>query len=126
MLLLFWGDFTDNLVIYKNDMNTELPKYFKNLEINKISKADIRKIKIKIIQYQNFLEKIEKAENRDEALELVEEYITKLNELNEKCDYEIFETDQREFIWEIFNEAMNLKWFSSPEDEDVTEEWREF
>lgn len=73
-----------------------------------------------------FLEKIEKAENRDEALELVEEYITKLNELNEKCDYEIFETDQREFIWEIFNEAMNLKWFSSPEDEDVTEEWREF
>ena len=64
MLLLFWGDFTDNLVIYKNDMNTELPKYFKNLEINKISKADIRKIKIKIIQYQNFLEKIEKQQKK--------------------------------------------------------------
>jgi hypothetical protein len=45
-------------------MNTELPKYFKNLEINKISKADIRKIKIKIIQYQNFLEKIEKQQKK--------------------------------------------------------------
>ena len=51
-------------MIYKNDMNTELPKYFKNLEINKISKADIRKIKIKIIQYQNFLEKIEKQQKK--------------------------------------------------------------
>ena len=51
-------------MIYKNDMNTELSKYFKNLEINKISKADIRKIKIKIIQYQNFLEKIEKQQKK--------------------------------------------------------------
>lgn len=73
----------------------------------------------------NFLEKIEIIKNKENALSLVEETIKKLNKLNEKCEYELIETEQREDICEIIILATNLKWLN-PESEDLTEEFRDF
>jgi len=68
---------------------------------------------------------IEQTANKEEGLKMVEKTILALNELNEKCDYEIIETDQREDICEIIILAGNLKGYNSRED-DITEEWREW
>lgn len=78
------------------------------------------------MQYMNeFLEKIDNSQTKEEWMQIVEEYVNKLNELNEKTDYWLLETDQREEICGIMIEAMYLKWFNSNK-EDVTEEWRDF
>ena len=48
-----------------------------------------------------------------------------LNEINEKCEYELIETEQREDIAEIIILSGSLKGFNT-RDDDITEEWREW
>ena len=47
-----------------------------------------------------------------------------MNVLNEKCEYELIETDQREDICKFIITAVNVAGLKT--DEDVTEEWREW
>ena len=51
--------------------------------------------------------------------------VLKLNKLNEKAGYELIETDQREDICKYIIRAGALLGFNG-EDEDVTEEWRDW
>lgn len=73
----------------------------------------------------DYLSKIENVSSKDEAMAVVEKTVLALNDLNEKCEYELIETDQREDIAEIIILAGSLKGFNS-RDEDITEEWREW
>lgn len=73
----------------------------------------------------DYLSEIENANSKEDAMKLVEKTVLALNDLNEKCEYELIETDQREDIAEIIILAGNLKGFNS-RDEDITEDWREW
>ena len=73
----------------------------------------------------DYLSQMDKTDNKVSAMKIVEQTVLSLNDLNEKCEYEIIETDQREDIAEIIILAGSLKGFNSRE-EDITEEWREW
>ena len=63
-------------------------------------------------------------EEMDIITSSVKDTILKLNALNEKCDYNIIETDQREDICELINAVITSKGHTV--EEDITEEWREW
>ena len=57
----------------------------------------------------------------------VKKVVLALNKLNEKTDYEMLETDERESICTLIHDAAVGAGLSViPEDDDVTGEWREF
>jgi len=78
---------------------------------------------LKIIS--NFLQKIKSTNSKEEGMQIVKNIVISLNDLNEKCEYELIETDQRELIAEIIISAGNQMGFNS-KDEDITEDWREW
>jgi hypothetical protein len=74
---------------------------------------------------EEHLEAISNAKTRNAAKECVRGTVLKLNELNEKAGYELIETDQREEICKYLIRAGALLGFNG-ENEDITEEWREW
>ena len=68
---------------------------------------------------------LSKAHDRNSAIQCVKDTVLKLNELNEKAGEELIETDQREEICEYIIKAGALLGFND-ENEDTTEEWREW
>ena len=82
-------------------------------------------VEICIELIDDFIIKIEKIESKKEAMKLVEKTVVALNKINERCNYELIETEQREDIAEIIILSGNLKGFNE-RDEDITEEWREW
>lgn len=73
----------------------------------------------------NHVMNVFKAKNKGEAMSLVKSTVLKLNDLNEKSDFSLIETHEREKIAEIIILAGNEMGFNDV-DEDVTEEWREW
>ena len=63
--------------------------------------------------------------NDDDIMKRVEIVVLKLNRLNEKTDYALIETGEREAIWEIIQESAIDCGLKEYED-DITEEWREW
>lgn len=49
-----------------------------------------------------------------------------LNALNERCEYGLIETEQRERLYEILSIAASDAGLKIKEDEDITDEWREW
>jgi transcriptional regulator of heat shock response len=74
---------------------------------------------------QDYLVGMEIKESKDDAMKLVEKTVLALNELNQRCQFELIETDQREDICEIIILAGKIKGFNT-RDEDITDEWREW
>jgi hypothetical protein len=74
---------------------------------------------------EEHLECLAKVQDRDSAMVCVKTTVLRLNALNEKAGGELIETDQREGICEYIIKAGALLDFNG-EDEDVTEEWREW
>lgn len=72
-----------------------------------------------------YVQSIYKTSTKDEGLQVVKMTVIKLNELNEKCDFQLIETGEREQIAEIIISTGNLKGYNSL-NEDITEEWREW
>ena len=68
---------------------------------------------------------LEQTKDRAAALELVKTTVTQLNTLNENAGQDLIETGQREEICGFIIKAGAIMGFNS-EDEDVTEEWREW
>ena len=72
-----------------------------------------------------FIDALSRAdENKEIIMGQVKETVLALNVLNEKCEYELIETDQREDICKFIITAVNVAGLKT--DEDVTEEWREW
>jgi hypothetical protein len=69
-------------------------------------------------------EKLDRIKDRAEAEDLVRATVLKLNTLNEGTG-DLIETGQREEICEFIIKAGAIKGFNS-QDEDVTEQWREW
>lgn len=77
---------------------------------------------------RSFVEKASEAEDSDTVKALVKAVVLKLNDLNEKCNSSLIETDQREEIVALINEVAADAGYESddPDNEDITEEWREW
>ncbi|MCW3167903.1 hypothetical protein OMO38_05120 [Chryseobacterium sp. 09-1422] len=73
----------------------------------------------------NYVSEISNSGSKDEGLEIVKITVEKLNKLNEKCDFELIETSEREQIAEIIIVESSKKGYNKPE-EDITEAWREW
>lgn len=71
------------------------------------------------------LDALENTKSKAEAKKLVEKTVLELNDLNDDCDGELIETDQRESLCEILITAGFLMGYND-EDDDITEEWREW
>lgn len=73
-----------------------------------------------------YLAEVNKAETTEAGLKVVKVTVLKLNDLNERCEHALIETEQREDIWELMQSAFLAKAFALPESGDITEEWREW
>ena len=85
---------------------------------------DVETCKFLIYTYLEAL--AEMVEPTDEAImEQVKNLVLALNELNEKVDYSLIETEAREAIWEVIQTSAvdcGLKEYG----DDITEEWRDW
>lgn len=73
----------------------------------------------------DYLSKISQSKSKEEGMKIVQNTVEKLNALNEKCDFGLIETSEREQIAEIIILASSKKGYNTPED-DITEDWREW
>ena len=85
---------------------------------------DIEECKKLLINYLDKISAIERP-NDNEIINQVKYLVTSLNKLNERSDYTLIETEQREDICKLINESavdigLEKKY------EDITEEWREW
>lgn len=107
----------DKISILKNSM----------LEYMEIANPSYTKIDVeecaKILN--NYVSEISNSGSKDEGMEIVKITVEKLNKLNEKCDFELIETSEREQIAEIIILESSKKGYNKPE-EDITEAWREW
>ncbi|WP_339293208.1 hypothetical protein MKY48_13905 [Paenibacillus sp. FSL W8-0187] len=78
-----------------------------------------------IDNYLNKLISIQESDDQEKIMKLVEEIVIAFNELNEKNDYFI-ETMEREELAEFIEKAAILAGLKVEEDQDITEEWREW
>ena len=84
----------------------------------------VAKCEALILEYLSALEKITAPTNK-EIMKHVKKLVLSLNKLNEKTDYCLLETEEREAIWEIIQTSAVECGLVDPED-DITEEWREW
>ena len=84
-----------------------------------------RDVEVCIQILDDFTDSISICGDRNAAMESVKATVLKLNDLNERAGEDLIETDQREDICEYIIKAGALLGFNT-EDEDVTEEWREW
>lgn len=78
-------------------------------------------------EYIDALIDLEGMADEEAILQCVEDVIMKLNRLNERCDYQIIETDQREELVPYIIQAAEQAGLSQERAEyDITEEWREW
>lgn len=102
-------------------LKQSMTEYMKSAHPSYTAK-DIEQCENILIEYLNL---IDKTSNKEEGLQIVKMAVIKLNELNEKCDFQLIETGEREQIAEIIISTGNIKGYNSP-NEDITEEWREW
>ena len=88
------------------------------------TQKDIAKCEALILEYLVALESITEPANK-EIMKHVKKLVLALNKLNEKTDYCLLETEERESIWEIIQNSAVERGLTNPED-DITEEWREW
>jgi hypothetical protein len=86
------------------------------------SEKDVEKCREILISH---VEQLDTLNDRGQAQELVKATILTLNKLNQSAGEDLIETDQREDICAFIIKAGAIKGFNS-ENEDVTEEWREW
>jgi hypothetical protein len=112
--------------------NAEIKKTYERLSIGmtdfiqsgetEYTESDVEKCMSLI---DNFLNEISKSDSKEVGILSVRKVVLELNELNEKCEYGLIETDQREQIADIIILAGYLKGYNG-RNEDITEEWREW
>ena len=108
----------DNLIIklkksMENHMKEANPSY---------SQKDVNEC---ISLLSNYVINIFKTHSKDDALLIIKTTILKLNDLNERCDHSLIETNEREQIAEIIILAGHKMKYNSL-NEDITEKWREW
>jgi hypothetical protein len=112
--------------------NSEIKKTYESLSIGmtdfiqsgktEYTKSDVEKCMSLI---DNFLNEMSKSDSKEVGILSAKKVVLALNKLNEKCEHELIETEQREQIADIIILAGHLKGYNG-RNEDITEEWREW
>ncbi len=75
--------------------------------------------------YIDSLISLEEPKSDKEILKCVKKVVEQLNKLNEKCEFALIETDQREELVPFIQKAAEIAGIASGDD-DVTGEWRDW
>jgi hypothetical protein len=114
--------------LYKNQVQEKVAAsmldYLSEDEECGYSKKDVQKCEKLLSEYLDKLNRLEKPTDKT-IMEQVKKTVLALNKLNKKTDYCLIETDAREEIWQIIQNAAIECGLSSPSD-DITEQWREW
>jgi hypothetical protein len=78
-----------------------------------------------IDEFLDSLEKAPEAQKNEYILAAAKKIVLKLNKLNEKCDFSLIGTDQREDLCELIISAARHAGLESSV-YDITEEWRDW
>ncbi len=118
---------TENVNTYKKQLEEieilkKLMTEYMNLAEPSYTEEDIERCELILTE---FIQNIDKTTTKEDGLKIVQSTILQLNELNEKCDFDLIETNEREQIAEIIIGAGNRKGYNAL-NEDITEEWREW
>ncbi|CAA7193830.1 hypothetical protein [Chryseobacterium potabilaquae] len=108
----------DNLIF---DLKSNMEGYMIEFEPS-YTQNDINECIALLFEY---VIEIFKTKLKNEAMGLVKSTILSLNNLNDRCDGSLIETNEREQIAEIVILASHEMGYNSV-DEDITEEWRDF
>ena len=87
-------------------------------------KSDVRKCEKILTEYLDALAFLATPSDKD-ILKCVKKAVLALNKLNEKTDYAMLETEEREAIWELIQISAIECGLQDPAD-DITEQWREW
>lgn len=75
----------------------------------------------------NYLKQLETAAaDKTAIMQAVQVAVLELNALNESCEHGLIETEQREQLYEIISAAATNAGLKIGEDEDITDQWREW
>jgi len=108
----------DNLII---KLKKSMENYMKEANPS-YSQKDVNEC---ISLLSNYVINIFKTHSKDDALLIIKTTVLKLNDLNERCDHSLIETNEREQIAEIIILAGHKMKYNSL-NEDITEKWREW
>lgn len=112
----------NNVYVEKlNALEASMISYMKEAEPSYVQ-DDVNKC-VEILK--EYLQKISESKSKVEGEEIVKSTVISMNRLNEKCDYGLIETGEREQIADIIISAAADKGYTTLE-EDITEEWREW
>ena len=117
-----------DIQIYKNQLQetviAPMTEFMNEYDDYSFTQKHVAKCEALILEYLSALEKITAPTNA-EIMKHVKKLVLSLNKLNEKTDYCLLETEEREAIWEIIQTSAVACGLVDPED-DITEEWREW
>lgn len=117
-----------DIQIYKKQLQETvifpMTDYINDCEDCGFTQKDIKKCEKLMLRYLFALEKMKKPTD-EKIMKQVKALVLALNQLNEKTDYCLLETDERESICEIIQESAVACGLIDSSD-DVTEDWREF
>jgi hypothetical protein len=112
--------------------NLEIKKIYESLKIGMLNfiqpdvteytKSDVENC---ISLIDNYLDEISKSNSKEDGILSAKRVVFALNKLNEKCEYELIETEQKEQITDIIILAGHLKSYNG-RNEDITEKWRKW
>ncbi len=88
------------------------------------SKKDVQKCEKILTEYLDVLAALAIPSDKD-IMKCVKKAVLALNKLNEKTDYALLETEERENIWALLQTSAVECGLQDPAD-DITEEWREW
>ena len=117
-----------NIQNFKNQLQetviVPMTEFMNDCEDCGFTQKDIAKCEALILEYLVALESITEPANK-EIMKHVKKLVLALNKLNEKTDYCLLETEERESICAIIQNSAVECGLTNPED-DITEEWREW
>lgn len=108
----------------KRDILNGMVEYIEDDDAPPYTQNDINDCDAIISNFIRELSQAPQNSNYAVALDKVKDTVLKLNELNERCDFSIIETDQREDLCELIIQV--VKNAGHHVDTDITEEWREW
>lgn len=88
------------------------------------TEKDIKQLEKILLSYLSELKSLQ-ANDDSEIKRIVQKTVLAINELSESTDHRMIETDEREDICVLINDAAVAAGYSIP-DADLTEEWREW
>ncbi|MBQ7378798.1 MAG: hypothetical protein IJW70_03845 [Clostridia bacterium] len=108
----------------QNSVIAPMTEYMQDCADCGFTKKDVEELEFLVMRYLDSLEGLKEPSDQ-KILEQVKVLVLALNDLNEKTEYSMIETVEREAICELIQSSA-VAYGLRNSDDDVTEEWREW